>query len=119
MTIQRRARLSLLAIALLAVAGCASDVANRYYASQKYPAKAPNEVQILWEAPSRPHQVIADFQSRGESPDDLRKKAADIGADAVIVSLLGGKYSLSEQWAGEDRHAKTYSRIAGTAIKYN
>ena len=44
--------------------------------------------------------MIADFQSRGESPEAVRKKAADIGADAVIISILGGYYSRSEEWAG-------------------
>ena len=106
-------------VVALALTACASDEANRYYAAQKFPTKAPDEVEILWEAPSRPHRVIADFQSRGESPEDLRVKAAAIGADAVIVSLLGGNYSLKEQWASEDRYSKTYSRIAGTAIKYD
>lgn len=119
MPLRRRACLALLLTPALVLASCASDVANRYYAGQKYPAKAPGEVQILWEAPSRPHKVIADFQSRGESPDDLRNRAAAIGADAVIVSLLGGTYSLKEQWASEDRYSKTYSRITGTAIKYD
>lgn len=105
--------------ALFGILGCASDVANRYYAEQKFAATPVSEVQILWQAPSRPYKVIADFQSRGESPKDLQRKAADIGADAVIVSLLGGNYSLSEQWASEDRHSKTYSRITGTAIRYD
>ena len=62
--------------------------------------------------------MIADFQSRGESPEAVRKKAADIGADAVIISILGGYYSRSEEWAGSDRHAATYNRITGTAIRY-
>ena len=111
-------RFLMVAATSLALLGCATDVANRYYADKKYQAKVPGEVDILWEAPSRPYKVIADFQSRGESPDDLRNKAEDIGADAVIVSLLGGNYSFKEQWASEYRYSKTYSRIAGTAIKY-
>lgn len=108
-----------LVLALTGIVGCASDVANRYYADQRFAAKPVSEVQILWQAPSRPHKVIADFQSRGESPKDLQRKAADIGADAIIVSLLGGNYSLNEQWASDDRHSKTYSRITGTAIRYD
>lgn len=120
MMLSRCAYLTILSVAAcLALVGCASDVANRYYGGERYPAKAPGEVEILWDAPSRPYKVIADFQSRGESPDDLQSKAAAIGADAVIVSLLGGYYSHKEQWASEDRYSKTYSRITGTAIKYD
>lgn len=107
-----------LAFALLA-AGCASDVANRYYAAQRFPPRPATEVQILWQKPTRSFTVLADFQSRGESPEDMRKKGAEIGADAVIVSLLGGNYSLKEEWADKDRQSHTYSRIAATAIKFD
>lgn len=105
-------------VALLAP-GCASDVANRYYAPQRFPPREINDVQILWQKPDRPFTVLADFQSRGESPEDMRKKGAEIGADAVIVSLLGGNYSLKEQWADKDRYSQTYTRIAATAIKFD
>jgi hypothetical protein len=105
---------------LLAVllAGCASDVANRYYASTNYPPKDPKEVAILRTAPSRPYEVIADFQSRGESPKSVAKKAAKIGADAVIIATLGGYYELGTQWASQDNQSHTYTRIVGTAIRY-
>lgn len=97
--------------------GCASDQAHRYYAAEKYPAKRAETVELLFEKPSKPFDVIADFQSRGESPEDMRKRAAEIGADAVIVSLLGGNVSISNQWAGKDSNT-SYSRITGTAIKF-
>lgn len=97
---------------------CAHDVANRYYGNKRYPPKNPMNVELLKAAPAREFDVIADFQSRGESPEDMRIKAARIGADAVIVTILGGYYSLSEQWAGADSQKNTYSRIVGTAIKY-
>jgi hypothetical protein len=95
---------------------CATDVAHRYYGTVRYPSKKPAEVELLRRAPTKDYVVIADFQSRGESPEDLRKKAAEIGADAVIVSVLGGYYSVNEEWAGSE--GTTYSRIIGTAIKY-
>lgn len=98
--------------------GCATDVANRYYASTKYPPKNPQDVQILRQPPARPYEVIADFQSRGESPKSVAKKAAKIGADAVIIATLGGYYELGTQWASEDNQAHTYTRITGTAIRY-
>ncbi|MBI4325106.1 MAG: hypothetical protein HY674_07560 [Chloroflexi bacterium] len=114
------ARLLNLAICLasLFLIGCASDIANRYYGTEKFPPRDPKEVQLLWERPQREFTVIADFQSRGESPEAMRKRAAKIGADAVIVSILGGLYDTREEWAGHDRQGNTYSRITGTAIKF-
>ena len=99
--------------------GCAQDVANRYYASQQYAAKDPKNVELLFRAPSRPFTVIADLQSRNESPQAMKKRAAKIGADAIIVSPLGGYYSLNEEWADSDSMSRTYSRLVGSAIKYN
>lgn len=104
-------------VCLLSV-GCATDVANRYYASTNYPPKNPKDVQILRAAPSRPYEVLADFQSRGESSASVAKKAAKIGADAVIIATLGGYYELGTEWASQDNQAHTYTRITGTAIRY-
>ena len=97
---------------------CVTDVANRYYGAEKYPSKELNEVEILWKRPTRDFFVIADFQSRGESPEAIRKKAARIGADAVIISILGGYYNRSEEWTDSDSQSDTYSRITGTAVKF-
>lgn len=102
----------------LFLSGCASDEAARYYATERYPARPAKEVEVLHAAPTRPHQVIADFQARNASVEAMRKKAAEIGADAVIVTILGGYRSTSEEWAGEDRYSTSYSRITATAIRY-
>jgi hypothetical protein len=110
--------LRLTVLAALCLCGCATDVANRYYAPVKYPPKDPSQVQILRAAPSRPYEVIADFQSRGESPKSVAKKAAKIGADAVIIATLGGYYEVGTQWASQDNQSHTYTRIVGTAIRY-
>lgn len=110
--------LRLIAVAVLGITGCAVDVANRYYAPVKYPPKDPSEVAILRAAPTRPYEVIADFQSRGESPKSVAKKAAKIGADAVIIATLGGYYEIGTQWASQDNQSHTYTRIVGTAIRY-
>jgi hypothetical protein len=48
----------------------------------------------------------------------MRKEAAKIGADAVIVGTYGGYRSRDDAWAGRDRYADLYSRITGTAIRY-
>tara|TARA_R110002094_G_scaffold200476_1_gene172157 strand:+ start:472 stop:747 length:276 start_codon:yes stop_codon:yes gene_type:complete len=85
---------------------------------EQFPAKAVGEVEILYRRPTRGFVVMADFQSRGESAEDMRTKAAAIGADAVIVAHLGGIYDTGSQWAGKDSQANTYSRITGTAIMY-
>jgi len=111
-------RFLVLSTLILLLSSCVSDVAHRYYLSETFPSKDPSEVEILTSNPSRDFIIMADFQSRGESANSLRNRAARIGADAVIVSNLGGSYSLSEKWAGEDRHAGTADRIVGTAIKY-
>lgn len=117
MKIHQHATLGLLIVASL-LAGCATDVANRYYAAEKYPPKETKDVELLWQRPAREFVVIADFQSRGESSEAMRRRAAKIGADAVIVAILGGLYNTSEEWAGHDSQSNTYSRITGTAIKY-
>ena len=109
---------SSLALVALLLSSCATDVANRYYSAKQYAEKKPEQVQILSSNPSRPFEVIADFQSRGDTPESIRKKAAKIGADAVIIAGLGGVYARGEEWAGKDRNEGTYYRITGTAIVY-
>ena len=104
--------------AVFVLAGCAVDVANRYYAAGKYPPKPPGQVQILHRNPTRPFEVIADFQSKFESPEAVRAKAAQIGADAVIISTPGGRYLTTDSWASSDSLASSGSRICGTAIVY-
>ncbi len=101
------------------ICSCTRDVANRYYLENTLPPKNLEDVELLFVKPDRNYTVIADFQSRGESPKALRKKAAKIGADAVIVTKLGGYYDTGEEWAGKDTYSDTsYNRITGTAILY-
>ena len=107
-------------VVICLLCSCAADEANRYYLSAHYPPKNVKDVEVLSSNPLRPFEVIADFQSRGESTEAIRKKAAKIGADAVIVTTLGGYYANNNAWVGDERSSKenTYSRIVGTAIKY-
>jgi hypothetical protein len=102
----------------LCAAGCVSDAAHRYYAVERYPPRKAAEVEVLRDLPSRPFDVIADLQARGASIEWMRKEAAKIGADAVIVGTYGGYRSRSDEWASQDEHADSYTRITGTAIKY-
>ncbi len=97
---------------------CATDVANRYYATESYPPKSAEEVDVYFNRPNKDFEVIAEFQSRGESTNSLRKKAAKVGADAIIIQNLGGYASLSSNWAGDDPHSNSHSRRVGIAIKY-
>ena len=108
----------LIILPVLIFLGCASDVANRYYSDTKYPAKPLEQVDVFTNAPSRAYVVIADFQGRNQSPRELRKQAAKIGADAIIISYIGGAYDSRDQWAGHDSQKNTYTHIIGTVLKY-
>jgi uncharacterized protein YbjQ (UPF0145 family) len=108
---------AVLSAVMAILSGCVSDVANRYYASEHYPAKPVKSVELLYAAPAKPYTVIADFQSRGDTPEGLRQKAADIGADAVIVVGIGGSHDTSANWAGTS-NGQDFSHIVGTAIIY-
>jgi uncharacterized protein YbjQ (UPF0145 family) len=105
-------------LGILLVGSCTSDEAHRYYAETTFPRKKVEEIEVLREAPSKAYDVIADFQARGASVKYMRKKAAEIGADAVIIGTYGGYKLRSEEWASQDAYSNSYSRIVGTAIKY-
>jgi hypothetical protein len=107
-----------ISVFLLCVIGCVEDEANRYYLKEKLPPKNVKAVEVLREKPQRPFIVIADFQARNASFEYMQKRAAEIGADAVIVVPAGGWYSQNEVWAGKDEHSSSYTRLIGTAIKY-
>jgi len=106
------------AVAAGFLAGCTSDVANRYYSSEHFPPRDPTTVEILSDPPTRAYEVIADFQSRGDTPKSLQEKAAEIGADAVIVVQLGGYVQYNAEWARQQDYHSPYDHIIGTAIKY-
>lgn len=108
----------LVVLLCLELVGCATGEANRYYLKEKLPAKNIKEVEVLREAPMRSYTVIADFQVSNTTVKYVQKRAAEIGADAVIVTPTGGWYSQSEIWAGNDKYSKSYTGLIGTAIKY-
>ena len=109
--------ISTLVLASILLAGCVTDQAHRVYVPENsYPAKNPAEIEILTKKPDRDFIVIADLQARGKALNEFRTIAARMGADAIIVSYLGGEVR-STEWAGKDE-GKTYTRIAATAIKY-
>jgi hypothetical protein len=57
------------------------------------PARSPDEVEVLIDAPEKPYTVIAEIESSFEGAlkgfDDLRRemiaKAAELGGDALIL----------------------------------
>ena len=100
---------------------CATDKAFRYYLTDRYPPKQFEEVQVLYQKPDRDFLVMADLQARGVSVKTLRKEAAKIGADAIIVAVVGEFYSRTEEWAELNKYKDVRgpsSRITVTAIKY-
>ena len=97
---------------------CATDEAARYYGDVEYASRPPEDVDILYAAPTRPYAVLADIQAYNVSPAHMQRRAAEIGADAVIIVPAGGAYSQSEVWAGQDRYHRTYTRLLATAIRY-
>ena len=103
------------------IAACTYDKAYRYYLTERFAPKDPSEVAVLYEKPDREFIIMADLQARGVSVDFMRREAAKLGADAVIVVILGGYYAHSEEWADGDKDEKTknsYTRIVATVIKY-
>lgn len=111
-------RSACLALIVTATASCATDVANRYYADKRYPATTLESVEVLTAPPSRPYVVIADFQARNASVKSMRRQAAKIGADAIIVSGLGGYVSVHSEWADDRDYPRHAARVFATAIKY-
>jgi len=114
----QRIKIVSISVFLLCQIGCVQDEANRYYLTEKLPAKEISQVEVLRKSPTQAYIVVADLQARNASVKYIRKRAAEIGADAVIVVPVGGWYSRSEVWAGNDEQSNSYSRIIGTAIQY-
>jgi hypothetical protein len=77
--------------------GCTSVT---YVAAKQYPPVPPDKVEVLYEQPQRPHEVIALIDYTGQKGaigadtktmiQHCREEAAKIGADAVEVDELAG-----------------------------
>jgi hypothetical protein len=71
---------------------------------------------LLYAKPKREYIVIADLQGRIHTTTTLRKRAAEIGADAVIIVRTGGTIGSGDtKWAGTDSGK---SNLSGVAIRY-
>jgi hypothetical protein len=92
------------------------DEGNRYYLTEKLPSKPVEQVELLYTKPDREFVVIADLQGGSHTPDTLRKRAAGIGGDAVIIVKTGGAIGFDDpKWAGKDSGK---SSLSGVVIKY-
>jgi hypothetical protein len=99
-----------LVLALLALCSCRSvEVTSLRPVGVKFPPpRNPSEVKVIQtkDAPAvGSYEPIADLEANGTSESVIRKAAAKVGADAVIVRTVGS-----------EAHAQP--RIFGTAIKY-
>jgi nucleoid-associated protein YgaU len=110
-----RTAASLLAAALLALtlAACAGGGVTVRPGPATATARAPGcRVEILYAAPARPFDVLADLEShvtlppRAGAPSVLVPKACELGADALLV--------LKSQELNELGHVL----LVATAIKY-
>lgn len=78
---------------VLLLAGCSHPAVLRV--DDPAPARSPDSVEILLDAPDRPYRTVALIQSTRrnlfrdveELKAQVREKAAEVGADAVILSL--------------------------------
>jgi hypothetical protein len=102
-------KLGLVLVALLLCSCSSVEVTSLRPEGVKFPPqKKPAEVKVIQtkDAPAvGSYEPIADLEVSGTSESAIRKAAAKVGADAVIVRTVG---------AGT--HAQ--NRIFGTAIKY-
>lgn len=121
--------IALLIVAAIVLSGCATTSAVMLESGVSYPAT--KNVQILTEIPSRPFKKIALLETRGPvgTPitallKSMKKKAAEIGADAVIptqdASIHQQQGILYNPWLGgyQTIGGGTIPVIRGVAIKY-
>ena len=113
---------------LLVICGCTTTSVVMLYEADKYPRTT--NVAILSAAPDRPCKAIAILEATGPAntslPDlleSMRKKAKDIGADAIMptqdVSQRQAQGHPYDPWLGEYRAiSDVVPKIRGVAIKY-
>lgn len=123
-----RARAVML-LAVFILTGCATTSAVMLESGVTY--RPTQHVQILTQTPTRPFKQIALLETRGEvsTPitellESMRKKAASLGADAVIPTQDASKQQqqgiMYNPWLGgyHTLGGGTLPVIRGVAIKY-
>ena len=94
------------------LAGCAGSAVQ--VSAHKYPPVSPDAVQVLYQEPRKPYEVLALVDQQGSGFDfsatntlpGLRKQAAKVGADAVIVT------------SARPMKLYEYAHTSGKAIKW-
>jgi hypothetical protein len=96
--------------AVILIAACTS---TQMTSSHKYPPVSVDSVEIFYQEPRRPYEVIALINRRSgvEHPasgdvSGLREEAAHLGADALIITEAHGMTVFS------------YAEASGKAIKW-
>jgi hypothetical protein len=119
----KRARL--LPLSLLLFAGCASQATRViWHIEPPQGMKASENVELLAAEPERPHELLAilevsdhrDQRDPDAMRERLRAKAAEIGADAVVVAPATPRNAVSvSPWNVEHLYPKV---LTGQAIRY-
>jgi hypothetical protein len=131
-TMTLRAMRSILAAAVLAVAGCAStNVSTIPYPNVgDFPPTEPARVQILRAEPARSHVKLGEITvDASSSPPPtaqeidgmLRVAAAKLGADAAVVvvdTTQPGLPVASGTWWGRTPMSRAAREVIAVAVKY-
>jgi len=100
--------------------GCASSESTR--TGKYYAPTSPESVEILFERPQKPYEVVGYIKSRGgklNSQEDLfnsmKEEAAQLGADAVY---LRGEMQESNDWNPQFGMMAQKKESSALAIKW-
>ncbi len=119
------------ATGMLLLTGCqtVSTSTKQYLGGPIYAPSDPATIQILREQPTRPHVRLGEVQAQPSSDSvgameieaAIRKAAAKLGADAVVIvydrTQITGAY-VTGPWWGRSVNTVTGRVIIGVAIKY-
>jgi len=126
----RNSGIGTLLIVVLSIAGCSSVETKsfRMLGAPDEPATDPAKVEILQGATLRPHITLGRIEAVPQgNPDNeaieeaVRKEAAKLGADAVIINYQGEAprgFSISGLPGSAHAERETGRVIKATAIKF-
>lgn len=118
-------KLALLALSSLSLASCSSEWGYKLpTGTEKYAPVPASQVEILFAPPVTPYKQIgivsvmgSTFSSDTAMYSKLRKAAADLGADAVIVSGQSQGFVGAGSFSTGSFYAGAYPKNQGIAIK--
>ena len=96
----------------VSLSGCAGSAVQ--VSTHKYPPTKPDSIQVLYQEPSKPYEVVALVDQQGSGFDfsandtipGLKEQAAKVGADAVIIT------------SAKPMKVYEYAHTSGKAIKW-